>query len=190
MEFGGLDDEDDFATDDLNEQSESPAIHIAATDEQDDTDPITRIEQTLSDLDGDYLDGGCSDGGFEPAGSIVPEAELTFCETNNPFEEDFEEEEVVTSKYNGTPSRIVVEQTQQPPAGATVAGVEPSKSAVPVESGEMKEFDGADEVSADEISADVISVDENLDQSSAGLPQFAVARKSQYNQLFAKLRRG
>ncbi|MBN2296291.1 MAG: AAA family ATPase [Pirellulales bacterium] len=199
VQFGGLDDDDGF-----DEECETPSIHIAATDDADDICPIKRIEKTLSDLDE----------GFEPAGAIVPEVELTFGELGNPFEEDFEEEEVVASRYNEesaeetssdeVPTRIPVARTRQPESLELYAdgddrdqpcrsGISPllggspltlpihrEKETVPVESAGSEEFDDND----------IIVVDDELERSSDDRTRFSVARKSQYNQLFAKLRRG
>lgn len=225
VEFGGLDDDDDFGGDDSDEQCESPALHIAATGDTSDEDnivPVARIEQTLSDLDE----------GFEPAGAIVPEVVLTFGELGNPFEEKFEEEEVVARRYeetthnetpyNETPSGISAKQKDQPAAEETVAGAAScevrdceagaeesrsqrcrpcisslvggspltlpirrdrgaeEKASEPVESGTAEVF----------ADADVILIDAEHEQSRDRSHRIAVARNNQYNQLFAKLRRG
>ncbi len=178
VEFGGLDDDDDdFNGDDIggddiggndcHEQGESPALHIASTGERSDGDdigPVARIEQTLSDLDECNLDGG-----FEPAGAIVPEVELTFGELDNPFEEEFEEEEVVARRYNETPS-------PETPPPETPSHETPPHETPPHETPLTLPIHR--EKAA--VSA----------ESSHRGPRFAVARSGQYNQLFAKLRRG
>jgi type II secretory pathway predicted ATPase ExeA len=153
VEFGGLDDDLDFP-----EQTGTPAALADLDSGQEDGGQedggqesdgwedvatvsmaaVDRIEQTLSDLDED----------FEPAGSIGPEVELAFGEEDNPFEEEFQEEEVVASRY--------VANSQTLPL----------------------------------CRDDVIRISDGIEQSHDGSAGVAVARKPQYGQLFAKLRRG
>ncbi|MEA1951604.1 MAG: AAA family ATPase [Planctomycetota bacterium] len=210
VQFGGLDDEDDdLGGHDLGEECETPAIHIAATDDADDICPIKRIEQTLSDLDGGSTDGGYSDESFEPAGAIVPEVELTFGVVGNPFEEDFEEEEVVVSRYSQTqgketPSNVSVARIQRPQyrelhddeescSESCRSGISPLVGGSPLTLPIHRERAAVSvemEKAEKSVDRDMIPIDDNLEQSSDERPRFAVARKSQYNQLFAKLRRG
>lgn len=180
VEFGGLNDDDD----DFDDRCKSPAIHIADMDEQDDIGPVSRAELAMSNLDED----------FEPAGAIVPEVELTFGELDNPFEEEFEEEEVVAQRYNDTQSPLSAEQTEPPPAKETVARETACESS-------------PSETVAAEIRSDVcrpcitpliggspltlpLHRKDELEQAMGRAPRVVGARGGQYNQLFAKLRRG
>ena len=170
LEFGGLDDEPDFP-----EQTNKPSLLAALDDGQEDVASVAmadveRLEQTLSDLDESDLDGD-----FEPAGSIGPEVELTFGELDNPFEEEFQDEEVISRRYGETPSRIA---SQTLPLRREDVR-EASEPEAEVEFGD-----------ADVIMPDVIMIKDGIEQSPGRSPGVAVARKHQYNQLFAKLRRG
>ena len=150
IEFGGLDDESDFP-----EQSDTASVSFGSVDEDADTD-------------------------FEPAGTIGPEIELTFGELDNPFEEEFEEEEVIARRYGETPPRIAVHAH----AGDT------ERQTLPLRHDEAV---AADEPEAEVLfdDNDVIRIGDGIGQSNGCSTGVAVARKPQrYGQLFAKLRRG
>lgn len=95
IEFGGLEDEPEEASQEADGQQPTgderpsvPMLRISPESEDPGADPVeqvARIEQALSGLDDD----------FQPAGSITPELELVFDEQENPFNEEFEEEEVI-----------------------------------------------------------------------------------------------
>jgi len=95
IEFGGLEDEPEEAGQEADDQQPTgdqrpsvPMLRISPESEDPSADPVEqveRIEQALSGLDDD----------FQPAGSITPELELVFDEQHDPFNEEFEEEEVI-----------------------------------------------------------------------------------------------
>lgn len=115
IEFGGLDDEAERPeeTPDAREPT-VPALRVAPESDEPVSGPVERLEQiegTLAELDED----------FRPAGSIGPEVELVFDDPEDPFNEQFEEEEIVVDGYRPAsqdeppePSQDVAEPGQQP----------------------------------------------------------------------------
>ncbi len=87
VEFGNLD--EDFG----DEHPAALPFRAPATAEAGPSanpiDRIEAIEKQLFEMDDD----------FQPAGSIRPEVELVFQSTSNPFQESFDEEEVVIDRY-------------------------------------------------------------------------------------------
>lgn len=93
IEFGSLDDSPEQTED----RSEAAVFRVAGLDDEGEehSEPagqIHRIEQLLAEADDD----------FQPAGSIGPEVELNFEEQTHPFQEKFDEEEVITDRYSTT----------------------------------------------------------------------------------------
>ncbi len=92
IEFGSLDDSIESES-----RSKAPVFRVASVEqegaeEEDGSEPdgqIHRIERLLAKADED----------FQPAGSIGPEVELNFEEPVHPFQEEFEQEEVVSDRY-------------------------------------------------------------------------------------------
>lgn len=93
IEFGSLDDSIETS----ESRSKAPVFRVASVEqeeaeEEDGSEPdgqIHRIERLLAKADED----------FQPAGSIGPEVELNFEEPVHPFQEEFEQEEVVSDRY-------------------------------------------------------------------------------------------
>ena len=120
IEFGGLDDESEDA-EQAGDAPEAtvPALRVAPESDEPISDPIERLEQiegALAGLDED----------FQPAGSIGPELELFFGDPENPFNEPFEEEEIVVDRHGPTPQDEQPERSQDvaEPAGAPLPGTE------------------------------------------------------------------
>lgn len=92
IEFGGLDDEPENDASDERPAQTVPSLRVAPMPEELAPNPaaqVAEIQQALAALDED----------FQPAGSIGPEMELVFDDLNNPFSEEFEEEEIVVDRY-------------------------------------------------------------------------------------------
>jgi type II secretory pathway predicted ATPase ExeA len=98
IEFGSLDD----SPESTNEAtSGTPTLarvfRVASVEDDESAEPeesapsqqFQRIEKLLAE----------ADEGFQPAGSIGPEIELCFEETEHPFQEKFEHEEIVLDRY-------------------------------------------------------------------------------------------
>ena len=102
IEFGGLLDEPEeiqhLSVDSVNDGDPSiPALRITPEPDESIPDVVRQmegIEQSLAEIDE----------GFQPAGSIGPELELVFPDPENPFNEQFDDEEVVEDDYR--PSRV------------------------------------------------------------------------------------
>lgn len=88
VEFGGLDDDDDFES-----AVKSSAIGHAAMP------PIPLAESTTEQLDRIAAHLSAIDDEYHPLGPIGPETELSFTTRVNPFAERFDEEEVVIDRY-------------------------------------------------------------------------------------------
>ena len=88
VEFGNL-------NEDFNDEHPAalPFRAPATTEASKNTSQIDRIESPEKEL----FD---TDDDFQPAGSIKPEVELVFQSTSNPFQESFDEEEVVIDRYS------------------------------------------------------------------------------------------
>ncbi|KKK69995.1 hypothetical protein LCGC14_2928460, partial [marine sediment metagenome] len=106
IEFGGLDDSPEEIGPTCDEEQTTPSLRISPATEQGElevTEPtaqLDRIEGMLSDAEEE----------FRPIGSIRPEVELVFVD---PFEEEFEQEEVVVDRYD----RPAAVEQAEPAAG-------------------------------------------------------------------------
>jgi general secretion pathway protein A len=180
VEFGGLDDEADEpeAEADPSEPAEGqgasvPMLRISPEADEPGADPAERIEQiqdTLSQVDDDFV----------PAGSIGPELELVFDDRDDPFNEKFEEEEVIVDRY---------EQAQQPKPGkepqpCVEEPTEESCAAEPVQT------PSALAQGAEPDDGPILIVEDDYhDPHEVTVPSGTRVRRLEYGQLFARLRR-
>ena len=189
IEFGSLDDSDD-ATPDTT--TASPALRITSAEEEHDADgaepaeQVHRIERLLAEADDD----------FQPAGSIGPEVELCFGESAHPFQEEFEQEEVVANRYATT--------TVAPAASSTIQEEPTEFEWERAERGESTscETHVPTVVQAEsewELASTVASAPDDeprgADQQrqpccTSSTPSGAPPPRREYRQLFARLRRG
>ena len=203
IEFGGLDD----APMEMPEAipfRPAPKQRLAAAPE----DQLEMIEEHLSRIDED----------FQPAGSIGTEVELDFPEFGDPLTEDFAEEEVVLDRYAsdadifGGVRRVSSWEGQQ--LGSMLEPLDGARPQSPGSQWPKSQFgtESTDEsgsqntlpaeirvagrseppLMADSLNQagdqDLIVVEED---PAGGLPPYTPrARKLEYRQLFAKLRRG
>ncbi len=107
IEFGSLEDEENATC-----STDGPSVfRVASMDDEVDSQEaepgqqICRIERLLAEADDE----------FQPIGTIKPEIELYFDETPHPFQEAFEQEEVVSDRYSAV-------ATSTPPSHAISAG--------------------------------------------------------------------
>lgn len=189
IEFGKLEDADD-APDAIPFRSPSDLSDYEATP----AEKIERIQAQLASIDDEFL----------PAGSIGPEVELVFHHTIDPFGERFEEEEVVLDRYasldqvfTGRPTvssregrdlsellgSCTAKAGPQPPYPPEVSREPGSGSSHPMPASLTASCEPDDD--------DLIIVEDDphpaADTLSSGAP---LARRQDYRQLFAKLRRG
>ena len=129
IEFGALDDADEPGARRRSDSADPPAVfRVASLDEGRETSEaeparqIHRIERLLAE----------ADDGFQPAGSIGPEVELHFDEMAHPFQDTFEQEEVVVDRY-ARPKTGVPEQCSREMPCAEAAPPTPAATAVPDE---------------------------------------------------------
>jgi len=189
IEFGGLDDsaaEDDVAAD---AKVSLPPLRISPDSEESDkpagepAEQLECIEQMLGQVEAD----------FQPTGSIGPELELVF---DDPFEEEFEKEEVVTEHCppqaelpaalgDDTEKPPRQDNLDQPPTAdpveTVVAGHEADRGTLP-----LHRHQPAEEPDDEDL---VIVADDYDDAPVAACPIVAV-RRQDYGRLFTKLRRG
>lgn len=144
--------------------------------------PATVSIVEFGGLDDDF---GDDDEGFQPAGKIVPEIELTFGEVDNPFEEEFAQEEVVSHRY-GKFDKATAETSE----AASDLGILPqTRLEEPVAATPYDETSAAAEPETECEEADVLLMEKKPEppQQPDETPPL---RRHQYNQLFASLRRG
>jgi type II secretory pathway predicted ATPase ExeA len=207
IEFGGLDD----AGDDLPEAIPFPVTTGAASHGKSSVvefgepiaDPehqLDRLEAHLNELEED----------FQPAGAIRPEVELIFRGGNNPFGEEFTEEEVVLDRYASLEAdvfghrpvvtcregrelgELLAPHTRQVaeatvPIREEVAATATKSSATATTTAVVEPIRRA---AADEDEdADLIVLEDDVHTATKPVPP-PLVRKQEYRQLFAKLRRG
>jgi general secretion pathway protein A len=135
IEFGGLEDEPEQPERAAgrgesrgHERPSVPMLRISPGSDEPSDDPVDQleqIEQTLSGLDDD----------FQPAGSIGPELELVFDDAEDPFAEQFAEEEPVVDRFQPRPETDADAESQPsaPPAADREAPPEAAETqAAPV----------------------------------------------------------
>ena len=190
IEFGGIDDlPDETPLHTVVKDLGFPSLRVANDFDDVEADlsevcnQIERIEGTSTEEEED----------FQPVGSIKPEIELVFTDTDHPFKEEFEHEEVITDRYAAlaaAPSSLL-----QPPAAESTAAMSAiSKIKAGLDRPELEETLPLSDQSltAEEESAEKpIPVVEN----DAGIPQnqprpIAAVRRQEYSRLFAKLLQG
>ena len=176
IEFGTLEDQPPDDGDSTAEQDAAPSLRISPeTDHSgaDSTEPaeqLEKIEQMLADVEEE----------FQPAGSIRPELELVFVD---PFEEEFEEEEVIADRY--APSDNSPEVPRPPTDRPDQDG--------PPESLNVAEDLEAEPLETEEPAARPVAIieDDGNRQTVPAVPKPATAeRPKQYRRLFARLRSG
>jgi hypothetical protein len=96
IEFGRLDETADETADetDAAEKEEAPQLRLA--EGSDDTDDFAGPERQIANIKNLIAE---AEDDFQPAGAIGPEIELAFAETEDPFQEEFAEEERVADRY-------------------------------------------------------------------------------------------
>jgi type II secretory pathway predicted ATPase ExeA len=191
IEFGSLDEQADATPGTAVPATVSiPALRITPTTEENesnDAEPaeqIHRIERLLAEADDD----------FQPAGSIGPEMELRFEDAPHPFQEAFEQEEVVADRYAAaaeTPAlslprpSTAAEPEEQPATDDDLASLETFEPAASPTEPEWELVGAQASVAAGALIGDQ---QEPLPYSTS--PPSAPVTRREYRQLFARLRRG
>jgi type II secretory pathway predicted ATPase ExeA len=146
------------------EEEEAPS----AAEDAEPTEQIHRIERLLAEAGDD----------FQPAGSIGPEVELRFEDAIHPFQETFEHEEVVSDRYAGASPSVSVAAVAQRLAGATLPHQEHRSDENGVKGEDSPVF------------ADAKTETLPPDRPAAPQSPITPAKRNEYRQLFARLRRG
>ena len=213
IEFGGLDDEPAEAAQasDPDQPAAEPealpeaaSLHIMPESEDGDdaevgelepADQLRHIQDMLADVEHDFC----------PAGSIGPEVELVFDEAAHPFQEPFQQEEVIKDRY-------------APPSAATAAEPDadapPRRRLVQADSGRLTPRpkrprrllqtsrpppswptagrDTAGDQEAGVETEDTEAIDQPADEDAASEPAAPIAavRRHEFGRLFVKLRQG
>lgn len=205
IEFGGLD--DSTTDEEALERSSLPPLRI--TPETEEADPtlgettrqLDRIQRMLGNVQDDY----------QPAGSIGPELELVF---DDPFQEDFEKEELVTDccRPGDEPPKDLTTRTknskqdQAPkttqaadrlPAGPESQADEELAALALAEESLVDQYEmdldtlplHRQQPGEDLDDADLVIVEDD-DQAAGATCSIVAVRRQEYGRLFTKLRRG
>jgi type II secretory pathway predicted ATPase ExeA len=199
VEFGGLDDSKYEMPEAIPfRAAPQQPFHVTGSE-----DPLDLIEDQLSKIDD----------AFHLAGTIGSEVELDFPEFGDPFSERFAEEEVVLDRYSSdveifadvprvsswegrqfgsmldsltrSPSRI--DQTSTERSGVSVQEPALSSSVRAVSASDSAIIPGKTATSDD---LDLIVIEDDTPAGTSAPPVRGPARRLEYRQLFAKLRRG
>lgn len=194
IEFGSLDDQADTTPSPVaGTVGTAPVFRISSTEEDfeaNEAEPgeqIHRIEQLLADAEDD----------FKPAGTIGPEIELRFEEAAHPFQEQFEQEEVVADRYAAS----VVASEPTPAREPAMKEPEPEPEFA------IQEEAAFDETYEPELSptepgwelvstpvlaseSDLVGVAAEPEHATAAPASSVQPQRREYRQLFARLRRG
>ncbi|MGD0517007.1 MAG: AAA family ATPase [Thermoguttaceae bacterium] len=188
IEFGRIDDSaDDTSEQTAADNSEFPSLRVANDFDEVEAElshvcqQIERIEQTPDKSEDD----------FQPLGTIKPEIELVLTDTDHPFNEAFEHEEVITDRY--AVSTPVPNPILQTPRAVESATLEPAT----VES-DMLEFATLEPDTLNsttvESAESPVSVINNIENDAEPQPNksrpIAAVRRHEYSRLFAKLLQG
>jgi hypothetical protein len=172
IEFGGLDDEPEAASAPANVPEATPEVSLATSVDVEMAGPaeqLDHLEQMLADLDDE----------FHPVGSIRPEVELVFDDLASPFNESFEQEEVIADRYAST--------TRRRTEGASAPLQSSSKDDSLATQTVPMRWSTADFAPA----GDEIVVEEEHDAvQESPEPRIVQVPRHQYRQLFARLRHG
>ena len=116
IEFGRIDDSaDEPPKPEADRSVEFPSLRVANDFDEVEAElsevcqQIERIEEPPAKSEED----------FQPVGSMQPEIELDFSDSNHPFKEEFEQEEVITDRYAASRRRQVrlCSSRRLPPVG-------------------------------------------------------------------------
>ena len=185
IEFGSLDESPDATPD---AASSPPALRITSAEEDreaNDAEPaeqVDRIERLLAEADDD----------FEPAGSIGPEIELCFGDSAHPFQEEYEQEEIVANRYamtKATPAPCSTVENESKDSEWECDESDSSEPCVPSVSSEEPEWEFAC-TTASASDDDLPGVDQRQPSCTASTPSDGPSPRREYRQLFTRLRRG
>lgn len=190
IEFGSLDDMPEPSIESSSESSPMARVFRVASVEEDETaesemvdsepsQQIHRIEQLLAEADED----------FQPAGSIGPEIELCFEEAAHPFQEVFEQEEVVSDRYGG---RVTTPRPVKTPVTAPIAVPETvSRPVAPPAPVVLEPAPVAPTTAVATLQRESVGSSGALPQQCAPkTPAGAPTERREYRHLFAQLLRG
>jgi type II secretory pathway predicted ATPase ExeA len=158
IEFGRIDDStDENSKQTAAENSEFPSLRVA-----NDFDEVeAELSQVCQQIEGIEQAPEKTEDDFQPLGTIKPEIELVLTDTDHPFNEEFEHEEVITDRY----------------AASTAA---PCPLSHPAQAAEFAESPAAE-----------IENIENDAKPQPNKPRpIAAVRRHEYRRLFAKLLQG
>ena len=121
IEFGRIEDSADESDKPAAEQSvEFPSLRVANDFDEVEAE-LTEVCQQIESLESTPAR---PEEDFQPVGSAQPEIELDFGQSDHPFKEEFEQEEVIADRYGaaGGTSPVVPQPAVSPAAWAQAAG--------------------------------------------------------------------
>jgi len=188
IEFGRFDDSPpESSQKNADEDSEFPSLRVAEHFEEAEESSFELGNQDDSIKSGPI--GAEND--FQPAGSIKPEIELTFVDGDFPFQEEFEQEEVITDRYAAlatTTSPLLQSSAAKSPADWSKAEKTDSETLCldHTETLELNELNTSASLGASESS--VVAVEDGQHRVQSKPKAVATVRRHEYSRLFAKLR--
>ncbi|MGA2796627.1 MAG: AAA family ATPase [Thermoguttaceae bacterium] len=189
IEFGRIDDSADEASPQTAaENAEFPALRVA-----NDFDEVeAELSEVCQQIEHIEQPPAGSEDDFQPLGTIQPEIELVFTDADHPFEEAFEQEEVITDRYAAStpaPSPILQPTASTPPVdGAKLTAIDTAADQGQLEG--APSLQGARAAQAAE-SAETAAETENNPQIPRNKPRpIGATRRHEYSRLFAKLLQG
>lgn len=173
VEFGGLDDEPSPTAGEIGPKPEDDSLHVSQR--------FDEVERQLAQVEED----------FRPVGTIGPDIDLPWTSSVDPFDESFDEEEVVFDRYASFDSLFFRGLPQVTSAEGRVLAsllapfVQPQ--GVPQLAIATTPEHDAPEDDSDQIVVEDDPAVDTLARRGSSPPS---AQKQEYRQLFAKLRRG
>ncbi|MEN6408000.1 MAG: AAA family ATPase [Thermoguttaceae bacterium] len=185
IEFGSLDEIAEPAAEAV--AGATPSLRVTSIDEEHEAaepaQQIGRIEKLLAEADDD----------FQPAGSIGPEMEVRFDEPIHPFQESFEQEEIVADRYAAASVKLPTPSVVAVSPSVEASELEPEVLPEP-EAVETPAFDetpiAEQESSMEDELASVLADVQEQGHAMTSAPSNEPPRPREYRQLFARLRRG
>jgi type II secretory pathway predicted ATPase ExeA len=187
IEFGRIDDMPDESIQLASDSNaEFPSLRVANDFDEIDAD-LTEVCNQIDRIDINSIE---AEGDFQPVGTIQPEIELTFNDVEHPFNEQFEDEEMITDRYAASaaaPSPLMQPAKAEP--DTTLSTVSSCKTSIDrqnvQEASPLKERGAAVAMAAEVAPARVDDKRKEVRQITTR-PIPAVTRH-EYKRLFAKL---
>ncbi|MBN2580785.1 MAG: AAA family ATPase [Pirellulales bacterium] len=197
IEFGRLEEGTDETGAAVKEE-ELPPLRLA--EEAEEANGLAGPERQISTIENLLTE---ADDDFQPAGTIGPEIELVFAEVEDPFQEEFAEEEQVSDRYvtppaaESPPAEPAPQFIEPEPPPAEQAPPEASPPETPSiflqnEGWETVALEPSDAAAMCRPPSELALLEEDRTEPVSPIPEQteSPARRREFRRLFAKLRQG